>query len=118
MRAARRAPELKARHFAEDKQCLADCTCRSLHEHTLPRCDALRAVKHLIGGHPTQDERRGLCRIYVRRQLCEAASGDGSILRIRTEHCQTGNTLAALKASHPTPDLVDFANKIIADHEG
>ena len=75
VRAARGAPQLKAGQPAEHEQRLADGAGGSVHEHALSSLHPGRAVKELVCGRPTQDQRGRLCR------MLGASFDDASALR-------------------------------------
>ena len=61
------SPALDAGLLAEHDQRLADGAGGSLHEHALSGLDPGRAVKQLICGRPTQNQRGRLRRIGISR---------------------------------------------------
>jgi hypothetical protein len=88
-----------------------------MNEHTLAALHLGRAVKELVGGRPAQDQRCRLRRVDVGRHAKPIAGPEGAVGGVRPDDRQIGHPVTKLKAAHALPELIDFPNDIIAQHE-
>src|SRR5262249_52685467 len=114
---ARGAPDLHACDLAECDQRLTDGARGSVHEHALAALHAGRAMQHLVGRRPAQDQRGGLGRVDALGYAGQVAGPERAIAGVGADDRHIGHAVANPKAAHARADLVDLPDHVVTHHE-